>query len=304
MENSEKIIPLIKLRGPVLPSDISKILGRDLLLTSAMLSELVKNNELKISYLKIGGSPLYYIKGQEYKLQHFSEKLHEKEKKAYDLLKQSKVLRDNELEPVIRVALRQIKDFAVPLQVNYHNNPEIFWKWFLVPNNEAEVLIRQKLNIPSLKEQKTSRSSTEQKLQKQDTLPQTEEKSLAEERKEESKKEQKKQEPKKFIDSSDNFYNQIKRFFDKNNIRIIGEEIKKKRTDIEYIIEIPTTVGSVGFFCKAKNKKLINDKDLAMASIQGQAKKLPVLFLTKGQLTKKASEMLLKEFKDIKIKRI
>ena len=54
----------------------------------------------------------------------------------------------------------------------------------------------------------------------------------------------------------------------------------------------------------AEDKKLLNDKDLAMASIQGQAKKLPVLFLTKGQLTKKASEMLLKEFKSIKIRKI
>lgn len=280
MENNEKIIQTIKIRGPVLPADISKVIGTNLLLSSAMLSELVTKNELKISHLKIGGSPLYFAKGQEYKLQQFSDKLHEKEKKAYDLLKEKKVLRDSSQEPVTRVALRQIKDFAIPLQVNHLNNLEIFWKWFLLPNNEAEKLIKSQLNIPIVHEQKPGKPTSEEK------------------------EKQKQIQPKKFVDTSDSFHNQIKRFFDKNNIKIIGEEIKKKKSDFEFIIEVPTTVGSFEFFCKAKDKKLISDKDLAMASIQGQAKKLPVLFLTKGQLTKKVNEMLLKEFKGLKLKKI
>ena len=117
-------------------------------------------------------------------------------------------------------------------------------------------------------------------------------------------KDVKKTGPKKFIDAGQSFHNLVTKFFDKNRIKIIDESIKKKKTDFEFIIEIPTTVGSVDFFCKAKDKKLLNDKDLAMASIQGQAKKLPVIILTRGQLTKKATEMLSKEFKSIKIKKI
>ena len=75
------------------------------------------------------------------------ENLNDKEKKAFDLLQQSKVLRDIEQEPVIRVALREIKDFAIPLNVNYNNNKEIFWKWYLTSNGEAEQLIKQKLEL-------------------------------------------------------------------------------------------------------------------------------------------------------------
>jgi len=38
--------------------------------------------------------------------------------------------------------------------------------------------------------------------------------------------------------------------------------------------------------------------------IQAQSKKLPVLFLTTGNVTKKAEEMLNKEFKGMQVKKI
>jgi len=300
MENNEKIVQIIKIRGPVLPSDVSKIVGTNLLFTSAILSELVTKNQLKLSHLKIGGSPLYYTKGQEYKLQQFSDKLHEKEKIAYDLLKDKKILRDSQLEPVIRVALRQIKDFAIPLQVDLKNKIEIFWKWYLISNEEALSFIKTELKIPSTKQEIPQEKPLEKPQIKPEKL--IEPKQLLKEEKRLTSEQKKIPETKKFIDQGESFHNQIIKYFEKNNIRIIHEEVKKKKSDFEFILEVPTSLGNVEFFCKAKNKKLINDKDLAIASIQGQAKKLPVLFLTKGKPTKKASEMLLKEFKTLKIK--
>jgi len=310
MDNRDKIIQAIRIRGPVLPAEISKLVDTNLLFASAMLSELVDKNQLKLSNLKIGGSPLYYANGQEYKLQNFADKLHEKEKKAYDLLRQKRVLRDSEQEPVIRVALRSIKDFAVPLQVNLQESPEIFWKWYLLPDAEAETMIKEALHIFSKEElSKPSEKPSELKIVEQKTLElaKVEEKPEPEHKKtEEEKKEEPKKEPKanRFVDLGDSFYNQIKKFFEKNEIKIIQEELKKKKSELEFVVEVPSNVGSVVFYCRAQDKKLINDKDLAMATIQGQAKKLPVLFLTKGQPTKKAAEMLLKEFKDIKLKKI
>jgi len=80
-------------------------------------------------------------------LQGYTANMNDKEKKAFDLLSQNKILRDSEQEPVIRVALREIKDFAIPLNVNYDNNKERFWKWYLTSNEEAEQLIKSKLEI-------------------------------------------------------------------------------------------------------------------------------------------------------------
>src|SRR3989344_634457 len=143
METNERILAIVKEKGPLLPVHVSKEINDSILMTSARLSELLSSKHIKISNIKVGGSPLYYYLGQESKLQNFANNLSDKPKKAYELLKQNKILRDSEQEPAIRVALREIKDFAVPLQVNYENKAEIFWRWYLTDNNEAESLIRE-----------------------------------------------------------------------------------------------------------------------------------------------------------------
>src|SRR3989338_1820838 len=103
MDNRDKILEFIKIKGPVMPVQISKEIGTNILMASAHLAELTATGKLKISTIKIGDSPLYYLLGQEAMLQKFIESFNDKEKKAYDLLQQSKVLRDAEQEPVIRV---------------------------------------------------------------------------------------------------------------------------------------------------------------------------------------------------------
>ncbi len=79
---NEKILQLLKLKGPVIPAQISKEIETNIIMASAYLSELSSNNLVKISNIKIGGSPLYYLLGHEHRLQDFSNKLHEKEKKS------------------------------------------------------------------------------------------------------------------------------------------------------------------------------------------------------------------------------
>ena len=96
----------------------------------------------------------------------------------------------------------------------------------------------------------------------------------------------------------------IEDYFTKNRIKIIEENIVRKESESEFIIQVPSSVGSLTYFCKAKSKKKINDGDLSSAYIQGQSKKLPVLFLTKGELTKKAEGLLEKEFKGMYVKKI
>ena len=63
-------------------------------------------------------------------------------------------------------------------------------------------------------------------------------------------------------------------------------------------------MGSLSYFCKAKSKKKINDGDLSSFFIQAQMKKMPGLFLTVGELTKKAKDLLDKEFTTVKVKNL
>src|SRR3989344_7929417 len=112
-----KILEFIKRWGPVLPVQISKELNTNILFAGAMLSELVSRKQLMFTSTKRGGSPFYYIKGQEQKLQSISSNLSGKEKEAYEVLKEKKIIRDKEATPWLRVALRSISDFAMQFNV-------------------------------------------------------------------------------------------------------------------------------------------------------------------------------------------
>ena len=296
----EKALSIIRIRGPVLPVDIAKQIDTNILLASALLSELVSNGELKISNIKVGGSPLYFLPSQESKLQNYSKYLHEKEQRAYELLKQKKVLRDKAQEPTTRVALRQIKDFAIPLSVKTRETEEIFWKWHTLSNEETSPLIKEQLGIKSKKAEKEAvkkEQSAEQEMS-ESRSPSLSSQSQDKPLKQEQLPTKKEKPP------SGAFMDQLTAFFNKNNIIIIEQNAIRKKTDIEFIVKIPSPVGDLTYYCRAKSKKRANEGDLSTAYVQGQAKKLPVLFLTTGELSKKAKEMLSNEFKNLTVKKI
>lgn len=296
IDNREKVLSLIRIKGPVVPSQIKNEIESSILIASATLGELASKNHLKISHLKVGGSPLYYLPGQEDRLQSFAEKLSEQEKKAYDLLRQQVVLRDLDLTPLTRVALRQIKDFAIPLQVNNNGNIEVFWKWYLTPNNQADTFIK-KILVPLEEKPKEAAKPVVEKVQetpKVQELQKTLVKPITE--KKEAKKPVKK--PRK----ADDFLEKINNYFELNKIEVIEKNIIKKNSELDFVIKVPSAVGSLIYFCKAKNKKRVGDGDLGSAYVQGQVKKLPVLVLVVGELTKKAEAMLESEFKGMGVK--
>ncbi|MBN2368138.1 hypothetical protein JXC34_03890 [Candidatus Woesearchaeota archaeon] len=313
MIDKNQVLSFVKENGPVIPRDVVKEVGGDTFFVGAVLSQLVDNKQIKISSAKIGGSPVYYYSGQEHKLEILYKFLHEKEKRAYDLLKETKILRDNHCEPVIRVALRNIKDFAKPLEVVLGERKEIFWKWHLVSNQEAEQIIRGMLG-KELQEKKASQAQEEPKQEKryEETTkkePKTEEKEPIAETKQEKTPRQETLEPEPRKQSTTQpkkeedheLLSNLNSVFDDKGIEILETEVIRKNSDIEMIIRIPSPVGRLRYFCKVRDKKRCNDKDLSSAYVEGQMKKLPVLFVTTGELTKKAKEMQDKEFKMISV---
>ncbi|MCK4647770.1 hypothetical protein KAT24_02475, partial [Candidatus Pacearchaeota archaeon] len=128
-EIKEKIIFVLKQRGPSLPVHIAKGTGLSILFASAFLSELLSERKIKMSHMKVGSSPIYYISGQEAQLENFAHYLNNKEKETFTLLQNKKILRDSEQHPAVRVALRSIKDFAMP----FKKEEKIFWRYYLTP---------------------------------------------------------------------------------------------------------------------------------------------------------------------------
>jgi len=355
LETRERIISFVKSKGPVLPYQIGKEIKTDIIMASAHLSELVSSNILKISNTKVGGSPLYYIKGQENLLQKYSSNLHEKERRAYEFLSQKKVLEDSSLEPLTRVALREIKDFAVQLNIRTQSKNFIFWKWYLCSDEEAGAMIKsflenadeqsQKIqthNEIEIGPEKSAEAVIEQKTQQEqkESIAAgaiTEKNNEGYNEKELEVKMEAKQEMQQKAevkvdntaipqkppvlqsklkttasehtkaakqDIKDDLYSSLISFFGKNSIEVLSFEIIKKNSDIEFIVEIPSAFGNLQYYCKSKNKKRISDSDLSNAYVKGQLKKLPVLFLSKGELSKKAEEMLKSELKGINFKKL
>jgi len=296
MGTREDILKFVESSGPVIPVQIAKEIKSNILIASAHLSELASTKSIKISSLKFGGSPLYYIPGHEAKLERFVDNLPSKEREAFNLLKQKKILRDSQVEPSIRVALRQIKDFAIPLQVNYKGSTEIFWRYFLLNNEETEKTIRLELN-PEQKETAEVKKEIIEESKNSKEVQAVVVKDIP-------KKEDKLVKAKLLKEKQDNFLDEIKRYFKKNSVELLEENILRKGAEYNFVIKLPSSVGDLSYYCVAKSKKTVNDGDLSSAFINAQSRKLPLLFLTKGGLTKRAQEMLDNDFKGMKINQI
>jgi len=139
----KKILEYLDKHGPSLPVPVAKHVGLQPMFASAILSELLNEKRVKTSSLKIGTSPLYLIPGQEYKLEAFTENLGGVEKEAYLLLKDNRLIEDQAQEPRIRVALRGLKDFAIPTQMN----DKLFWKYFTVSNNKVREALQDEGDV-------------------------------------------------------------------------------------------------------------------------------------------------------------
>jgi len=326
MQDDDKILQFIRAKGPILPVQLASELKKDIIIAGAVLSNLTSSKKVLISNTKIGGSPVYYLKEQTYKLQDLYKYLNEKDKRAYDLLKQRRVLRDITLTPLLRVSLRNIKDFAKPVEVTVGTTKEIFWRWYLTTPDDAGTIIKSFFK----QQEKPEPEKIIKRVKKPDPGPQAElikkpkpdiqpkPKQIIEPKPEQKPEKQVPKEQEEFIrqkegqqelktieePQNDSLHAKTKKYFNTKHIIIKNIEVIRKNSEIDYIIEVPSTVGNITYYCKVKSKKKVGDSDLASAFVKGQLKKLPVLFLTAGELTKKAKEMLDEEFQNLKIKKI
>lgn len=422
MLNQDKIINFLRMMGPTLPSKVAKFVQSDILLASALLSDLTSQGRVKISHLKVGGSPLYYLPGQENRLHEFAlGNLNPKDLQVMERLKKEKVLRENNLDLLAKVALRYLKDFAVPLHVTIRGSKELFWKWYLASEDETNKAIAAMLNAGRMpireerKEEMTKKEETKEEIgleEREKSGDVNEIKEVKETVKEEAKSKEEaesiaeksagksnewveggkkiaeeeyieikpdikpgeaeakqqqltagqaerqdvKQDIEQDIDAekpgnheikeyyedegdntggeyhtkgdntreesqtneeyqtgekekiyhrrikkrraaavSDDFMPAIEKSFHELGVKIDWHKIVRKNSEINFLIKVPSAVGSMTYFCKAKNKSKCDEKDVSSAYMEAQIKKLPLLFLYTKEITKKTEEMLKSE---------
>ena len=296
----EQILVMAQVK-PLLPGDVAKALSTNLIMASAMLSELADNKKLKISKLKVGSSPLYFLPEKAELLENFVGSLNEKDRKTVEILKNALVLRDCALDPLTRVSLRQISDFSKPVEVLVNNKTELFWKWHLLSDSDAELRIKQILYF----EEKKVEAQTLVVEQKPVLQIQTAVKLVADKQMQNSEH-FKNSELATVVDvqtnqvvykqkipkiSKNEFFSKISSFFDGNKIKIL-EQFQLKISEFDFVIELPSPVGQLTYYCKARNKKKITGADVSAVFVQGQLRKLPSLLLTDGELNKQGKELL------------
>ena len=286
MQIKEKIISILRFNGPSLPVHIAKGTGLSILFASAFLSELFYEKKISISNLKVGSSPLYFIPGQEPQLERFAlNNLKSKEKEAFLLLKGKKFLKDSEQEPAIRVALREIKDFAIAFRIG----DEIYWRYFTIPEEEfskkpekeIEIEIKEEEKIEEPEEEITDEDSEEEEEELEEDLDVLEEK-------EEVKKVDKKKTKKKIGKKQDEqFFNKIKEFLSEKSIEIIDIQSFNKND-----LAMKVKENGEEKILIAYNKKKIISTDLLKAYKRAEEANLPYIILSLGEPAKKLKDLI------------
>jgi hypothetical protein len=244
--------------------------------------------------MRVGGTPIYFLPGQEQELEKFSIHLPHKEREALNLLKQKRFLKDSEQEPAIRVALRSIRDFSFP----FKKGEDLYWRHISVPENE---IFEQKIEVKEEVKEKEEKKEIEKEVkeQKVETKPEEKKEKPRKERKPRQKKEVKEVKEQKLeifdkplkteklIEKSD-FIKNIEKFLERNSIKII-REIELKKREYYAIVETENKLGVQGFLCIAKDKRNVNENDLRIGLEKAREMKSPLLFIAPGSLNKKGA---------------
>ena len=306
----ERIMRFMEERGPGLPVQIAKAVSLNTIFTSAFLSEIASDGVIKISSMKVGGSPLYYIESKKQMLENFIQHLNQKEIEAVKLLKEKSFLVDNEQHPAIRVALRGLKDFAFPMNVS----GRLIWRYFLINENDfskteikiKEPEVKQELKIEIVQEKEIPQEITRLEQEAKPINPDLDKiKKELEERKEEIEKlkqeilvksqenipkdkkikEKKSVKPIKAKDES--FLNEVREKLIRKNHEILNiEEFDKK-----YAL-IRTKQGEKEILLAAFDKKRIEEVDLIRVYKKAVLLNLPYSILFKGEIAKKSRETI------------
>lgn len=281
-----EIVEYLNSNGISLPIRISKAVSLEPICVAAILSEMVDAKTIRATNFRLGSSLFYYLDSQEQQIEQIGDKyLSGVEKEAYLLLKKNGILLDDEQTSAIRVALKKIKDFAIPQT----KNDTLYWKYVFYeekPNliNEEPKQIQEESELIEQKE--------EEEQQKLELMP--------EKQKEQSKEQEQPVESKKI----ESIFDTKKEISQENKIPFL-EEIQNclknlgydyfdlfedSRNEIVGCIIADTSFGKKKFLVVARNKKSLSDNDLISAKKQADNYKMPLLFISNGKLSKKASD--------------
>lgn len=279
----QNVINFLENNGPSLPVHISRYIKVDMLFTSAFLSELTNQGKIKHSFMRVGTSPIYFLPEKEKGIEKFSEYLKSKEKEAFKLIEEKKFLIDEEQETAMQVALKEIKDFAIP----FEKKGKLIWRYFLTPEEdylpekeEQEIINKE---IPELKEE-----ALEIKKELKEKIIEEENEIIKEEKIKKIVKKRTPQKKKGLADKkNEKFFNTVKEHLTKKEILITDFTNLSNK---ELILKI-NHEGDEKLLV-AYNKKRITEADILNAYKKASEYNLNFIIFSLGEPTKKMQNII------------
>ncbi len=324
---SEQVYSIIQEHGPILPVDIVKKIGGNTILTGALISDLVRKGKVKVTKnIRVGSSPLYYVSGQEERLETFLHLLSESERRAVEILKKNGVIFENEIPELYRIGLMNASDFSIPLNIKYKDTEYHAFKWFLLDAESTKTLIQNKLEetagkdngSPVLEDQDIEENQTryepEQPVSENVTTGPTgdTQETTSNETTETNASTQPHESEQLSISlnalqediKNDNLLNSLYGLSQTMGFKLRTYDIVRKNREVNAIIRFSSPFGTLTYFAKALDKKRISPSDLYSLFAEAQIKKLPALLITGGELQTQAQKLVDKELTTIKVYKI
>ena len=190
------------------------------------------------------------------------------------------ILEDVNQHPVIRVALRALKDFAIP----FKKDNQVFWRYFTFSEESVREKIEGPIEIKKHEIEAPKAEEAESALKKQ-----IEEKNN--ETKENIKEKETKEKPKVKIKlkplADEKFLNEIKGILERKKIELLAIESFDRKQ-----VFAKVKLNNQDHFFAAYDKKRIDDEDLFKAYKKAQILGLPYSILAKGDTSKKTKEAI------------
>jgi len=277
-ETISKVVEFLRINGPSHPVQIGKVLGKDTMMTSAILSEVVSSGRVKMTERKVGNYSLFFLQGQEEKVyEMLKNNLSFIEKKLIERFESRSFIPHSELTTQDKFILPGLRDLLLPLKVKYGDSEVIIWKYYNVPNEQI---------MPSITEMMIKAAPKEVKVSEE--KPTERKESIFEKRAPDRVL------PKKEAPAS-GFQTRVESWLSENDIEILKTDVKRKDKEIEYTVKVKLPVEQE-YFVKCKEKNRISESDISLAYTEAMQKKMPTIFLTSGKVSKKILAIVEKKF--------
>ncbi len=291
--NLDKAFDVVR-SGPVLPVEVASKLGVDSFLANAYLSQLVETGKIKQSKDRVGNSFVYFLAGHEGAASTRISNLLNAGKKTARMYA-SAVPAGPEVEQKRQAFTQRLAEIEAKEQQIKRPAPQQ-----LLPQTVSEVQKQEFLSAlkPAIESQ-LKQQAQEQVQPAQLNLPRIpspQEVFAAVGNNFNSQRVE-------GIEKAKDIFHKIKStiFMDEGRVvekalgflvdagsEIIGKELRKKGREADILAIVPTPIGPVKFLVMARDKRTVSEAELSLAFTAGQHRKLPVIYVTNGKLTKSA----------------